>query len=556
MHPVHHYRIHLWDYEKAENALESAARCGQSAPSIAHMWHMPGHIYSRLKRYGDAAWQQEASARTDHAYMIRDRVMPDEIHNFAHNNEWLIRDLNYIGRAHDAVDLAKNMIELPRHPKYNTLSKNGSAKYGRMRLLESLQKFELFDELIALADTPYLEPTDDRGEQIKRLRALGAALVRTGEVDGALEQKENLIQLRDELQKARDEAVAKAQEKAQQEKKDKRAIDKAKSDARRGTERDLASLEKALQEIDGHLAVACGQVRNGLALLRKAGGVDSGYRALLDVEAGEEDKAEKSVRDQVRRRENQVLPLAALVEVLWRSGKTKEAGEEFARLRKLATQADLDVAPLARLAPLAAELNLPADWRIIESPPADVGNRPALDSLGPFRWHPYPAPSWTLKDAEGVPHALSDYHGRPVIVIFYLGHGCLHCAQQLEAFAPATEAFRKEGIDLVAISTDNREDLKISLANYKNGAFPFPLVSDAGLEVFKQYRSHDDFEQVPLHGTFLVDAAGQVRWQDISYEPFMDHQFLLKEARRLLAQGQDGPLVSARQEVSGDAAVH
>jgi tetratricopeptide (TPR) repeat protein len=92
LHPCHHYLIHLWDSEKAERALDSAARCGPAAPAIAHMWHMPGHTYSKLKRYQDAAWQQEASARVDHAHMMRDRVLPDQIHNFAHNNEWLIRN--------------------------------------------------------------------------------------------------------------------------------------------------------------------------------------------------------------------------------------------------------------------------------------------------------------------------------------------------------------------------------------------------------------------------------------------------------------------------------
>ena len=75
MHSAHHFRIHFWDRRKPEMALESAALCGQSSPSIAHMWHMPGHIYSRLHRYHDAAWQQEASARVDHAHMIRDQVM-------------------------------------------------------------------------------------------------------------------------------------------------------------------------------------------------------------------------------------------------------------------------------------------------------------------------------------------------------------------------------------------------------------------------------------------------------------------------------------------------
>jgi hypothetical protein len=64
LHPIHHARIHMWNNKKDERALNSAARLGQSAPAVAHMWHMPGHTFSALKRYDDAAWQQEAAART------------------------------------------------------------------------------------------------------------------------------------------------------------------------------------------------------------------------------------------------------------------------------------------------------------------------------------------------------------------------------------------------------------------------------------------------------------------------------------------------------------
>ena len=123
-------------------------------------------------------------------------------------------------------------------------------------------------------------------------------------------------------------------------------------------------------------------------------------------------------------------------------------------------------------------------------------------------------------------------------MIFYLGFGCLHCAEQLQAFAPQTKAFEDAGFNLVAISTDDLDGLQQSLDNYKDGDFPFPLVSDVGLEVFKKYRVYDDFEGQPLHGTFVIDPAGLVRWQDISYEPFMDHEFVLAEAQRLL--GLDG----------------
>ncbi len=77
MYPAHHYVIHLWDGKNPRRLLPSAQVCGQSAPGIAHMWHMPGHIYSRLKRYHDAVWYQEASARVDHTHMTRSLVLPD-----------------------------------------------------------------------------------------------------------------------------------------------------------------------------------------------------------------------------------------------------------------------------------------------------------------------------------------------------------------------------------------------------------------------------------------------------------------------------------------------
>ena len=88
---------------------------------------------------------------------------------------------------------------------------------------------------------------------------------------------------------------------------------------------------------------------------------------------------------------------------------------------------------------------------------------------------------------------------------------------------------------MIAISSDSRADLKASLDNF-NAVMPIPLVSDGKLGAFKAYRVFDDFEQQPLHGTFIIDGHGKVRWQDISYEPFLDPDFVLKEAKRLLAQ--------------------
>ncbi|MFQ5734401.1 MAG: redoxin domain-containing protein [Planctomycetaceae bacterium] len=554
-HPCHHYLIHLWDYKNPAKVLPSAAVCGQASPSIAHMWHMPGHTYSRLKRYRDAAWQQEASARVDHAHMIRDQVLPDQIHNFAHNNEWLTRNLIYVGRMHDAVDLAKNMIELPRHPRYNTLTRRGSTYYGRLRLFQVLNEFELWGDLIALADTPYLEPTDREAEQIKRLRYLGRAYFATGDAKAGTAI---LTRLERRLKTAttgkanaaraaegkffRDRGPVAALKPGRKPRKGtrvsrlsrklRRRLMTAKSRAGSNTR----NLQSAVKELKGRKTMAAGDLKAGFVQVRSSGGLNPMGIARMQSRLGDHAAAEKTIRAYVKSRRSEVLPLAHLVEVLWKAGKRADAKKEFRRLRKLAGDADLDAPALARLTPIAAASNWPRDWRTPPPIAKDFGPRPELDTLGPFRWHPFKAADWTLKDVDGKPHSLDNYRGKPVVVIFYLGYGCLHCAEQLEAFAPKTEAFRKAGYSLIAISTDNMAELKKSQKNYDKGKFAFPLVTDAALKVFKTYRVFDDFENQALHGTFVIDGQGYVRWHDISYEPFMDPDFVLKEAQRLLKQ--------------------
>ncbi len=542
MHPVHHYRIHLWDYEKPERALESSSLCGQAAPNVAHMWHMPGHIYWRVKRYQDSAWQQEASARVDHAHMVRDRVMPYQIHNYAHNNEWLTRSLAYVGRVNDAVSLAKNMMELPRHPRLNRLSNRGSgAYYGRLRLFEVLSQYEMWEDVVALADTPYLEPTDDEGLQLKRLRLLGVAQISLGQKEAAAAQ---IAAIEERLEKFREEqqqAVAAAEKKAQEAKKAEKDIDKAKEEAEKKLDPQIKRWEAGLSELQAYLAAADGDHAEALKLLTKVTDLPKEQLAQFQLAAGETDKAIATAKTAKDTGVNQVLPLANYVDILHRAGKAKEAKAAFDELRAQASALDTNLRIYQRIAALATDLEIAGDWRLPRQLPTDTGERPELASLGPFRWHPTAAPSWDLPGGEGKTVSLANYRGKPVVVIFYLGYGCLHCAQQLEKFGPLTEQFREAGIELVAISTDSPEKLQNTITQYKaeseaSKGFPFPLAADPDLNVFKSYRAFDDFEDLPLHGTFLIDGAGLIRWQDISYEPFMEADFLLEEAQRLLKQ--------------------
>ena len=554
MHAAHHFRIHLWDHKKASKALASADVCGQTGPGIAHLWHMSGHIYSKEKRYHNAVYQQEASARVDHAYMMRDRIMPDQIHNFAHNNEWFCRNLLHVGRVDDSVDLARNMATLPRHPKYNTLAKkSGSAYHGRKRLLSAIEQFELWDLLIQLCESGEIEPTKDPAEQRKRLHLLGIAYFRKGNINAAnnviaeLEGRtKSPVKPPPESKVVSDSAKkpdtdegkgqndkAKVKAKTEADKKKALAERKKKEEAKK---RRIGDLEKKLTELNILKLIHEGKLEAAGEQLGKAKSMDRTRKAMAHIQSGQRAEALKIAESMVPKEANTVLPLARAIHLLEVCDKKRDAEKNFKKLRKLSTSIDLDSPVFARLAPIARRLKLPVDWRIQTNPVAKVANRPALDSLGPFRWKPMPAVKWSLTDTEGRKRSLGDYSGRPVLVIFYLGFDCLHCVEQLDAFAPKTDTFSKAGIDLVAISTGSQSGLGEALKAYRDGGddIPFPIIADESLDVFKAYRVYDDFEQTPLHGTFLVDAEGNVRWQDISYDPFTDVEFLIKESRRLL----------------------
>ncbi len=543
-HPgAHHYLIHLWNHEDDRRALQSAARDGQSAPGIAHIWHMPGHTFTALHRYADAAWQQEAAARTDHAYMIATKLMPEQIHNYAHNNDWLVENLGFIGRVHDAIDLAKNMIELPRLSRaHKPVGKPGYAEerggftMGRRRLLDALVAWERWDDLLALDGGAYLPVNEDRVEEAKRLGVMGMAAFQTKDTARGAAK---LAGIRDLLAKTKQERTAKADEAeaaAKSAKKPADQIAKAIADALVPFAAKMEPIEKCAAELELYRALAEGRTDDARKQIGTLTGVSKVRLSRLHEQAGDKTKAAQLAREAAGESEGQVLPLANLADILWRAGTKQEALDTFQKLRALCAQADLDQPVFTRMRAVADELKLPADWRPKLEWPADSGQRPDLASLGPFRWHPYRAPEWSLPDQTGVTRLSVEFKSKPTILLFYLGSGCPHCIEQLNTFGPMAQEFADAGFNLVAVSTERAEDLHktFALAKEEDG-FTFPILADESLATFKAYRAFDDFETIPLHGTFLIDADGFVRWQDISYQPFTQPKWLLAEAKRLLA---------------------
>ena len=553
LHPTHHFIIHLWDRKKPEIALDSASKCGQGSPSVAHMWHMPGHIYSRLHRFADAAWQQEASARTDHRHMMNDLVLPDQIHNFAHNNEWLCRNLINLGRVHDALSLSKNMSELPRHPKYNNLGKRGSTNYGRQRLFQCLNTFEMWEESIRLKDSIYLEPTDINKEKVKRLRLLGRAYYNQGDIVNGDKVSAELTELyaqikrkaikdhEDKQKKAAEAAKKKPVKKEVAKKGAKKPVKKDAKPKKRPVSKDEELAEDALFEMKLVKAMTQGKTAEVIKERKDLNGLDEWVKVRAYIATKDFKKALEITQKSVDSNKNKVVNLARHVYTLFQSGDKKKAKENFDYLRTISEYVDLGALPFIRLTEAAAEFGYPENWCLQNKKYDDVGNRPELSSLGPFRWQPVKSPDFELPNSEGEMVSLKSLNkNQPVLLIFYLGAGCLHCVEQLNAFAPMKAKFEKAGIKLIAVSTETVKELKSSVDSYSdNKKFPFPIYANKELDVFKKFRCYDDFEKMALHGTFLIDRNGFIRWQDISYEPFMKPDFLLKESQRLLGQPEE-----------------
>ncbi len=580
-HPAHHYRIHLWDGSKPVRALKSASQNGQSAPGIAHMWHMPGHTFSKLKRFDDAAWQQEASTRVDQAHMIKNWILPDQIHNYAHNEEWLVRTFNELGRAKDALGLARSQIRIPQHPAFNTLDKEGdTASYGRTRLIETLIKWELWDDLLKETNSPLISAVIQPSHEATRLRARGLAFYFKEDAKSLDAAIGALVEVEVKAKAKKDKEAKEGKEKDAKAKKDeaKPALAATKGteakkpeakpavvatkvcEAKKGDVKsveptvkkdeskpvDVATKAKESAKKKDSVAMALADLRALQAVLSKAKtaaetvakatDMPKPLQASLYLKLGDKKKAEELVKNYPQ----DLAGLTAKTEMQQALGKSDDAKKTFEQVRKMAFALDSYLPVKLRLDALAKTYGIKDEWRAPTPKREDSGVRPALDTLGPLYWHPPGAPKWEALTLEGKPASSTQFAGKPHVLIFYLGSACTHCMTQVNAFAKAAPDYEKAGISLAAITLE-----PLSLASRITEQMstkklpPFPIYCDPSQAVFKTFRAYDDFEQEPLHAAMLIDAKGRLRWFDISWQPFSDTAFLLKEAQRLLKLPED-----------------
>lgn len=507
-HPgAHRLRIRLLERTPGAAVLESCRAYPQIAPNIGYAQHLPGHVYAQRGLWDQAAQAMEAAARVERRYFYAEGQMPYDSWDYAHELHSLIAVLGYLGRIKEGARLAQELLDAPHDPKYNDGARGDIARQGRIALMRMRIRGEQWDAILHDTASVWTESGDDA---VWKRYTLGMAYLGRGERAAALRQAA--------------------------------ALDRLKAAG--------AIATCARLELRGRLAVVEGDFARGLAALKQAAEIEKTAFAVRDpnpyphplyeslawgyLAAGRRAEAEATLQEGLRREPNNGSALALLVQALVQAGKRAEAAAVYAQLRAVWQHADPDLPPLRRVQALATRLALSSGNRAA-FPTVCVPTQ-SLERLGPSAWRPFPAPDFALRDPDGKTVRLADFRGHNLILVFYLGGKCPLCMQQLAMLGREKPALDALDTRVAAVSWDQPAVNRAFLA--ANPGYPLLLLSELHGRVRHQYKAYDDFENIVLHATFLIDRNGGVWWYNADSEPFTNTAFLKSEIARMNAWEQ------------------
>ncbi len=508
-HPgAHHYRIHNWDYHQPEQALPSCLAYTAQVPGIGHAQHMPGHIYSIVGMWDEAALSMDAATRVEKRYMQDTLTFTFDNWNYGHNRTYLSYIQEQLGMAGAALAGARQLVDAPLDPQRNSDGLFSTHSQGMRALARVHLKFQRWDALLAPKTIPWREILEDRIN-----KAYVETRARFGQGDVTLAQK--ALESHAALQKEADA-----------------------NGSLKGT--------YAIQaiELKARLALARGDTLIGLGLLAEAAEKQFAqqreyadppvYPEVLYTALGEAYLATQSpvLAEHAFKRsldlvKNDLFALSGLVRTYVALGDRAKAAEAMGRLRFVTRNADTGLKPLE----LARATGITAEPR--ETTPAPQRNyaKVPLETFGPGQWEPYAAPVLEVKDGDGQAVTLADYRGKNVILAFYLGTECPHCLEQLQALAAKKAQWEKLDTVVLAVSSAKVEPGAAAVKGLDGVAVK--LLGDTGYANARRFRSYDDYEEIELHSTSLIDKEGRVYWARFGGDPFTDLAFIEKQLKRM-----------------------
>ena len=137
-----HLYIHLLESTKdAARAIPAADRLLTLMPAAGHLVHMPGHIYQRVGRYGDAVRANELAILADEDYITQCRAQGlYPMGYYPHNVHFLWWSATMDGRAAMAIEAARKVAakipdamlkEMPMLAGFRVIPAYALARFGR-----------------------------------------------------------------------------------------------------------------------------------------------------------------------------------------------------------------------------------------------------------------------------------------------------------------------------------------------------------------------------------------------------------------------------------------
>ncbi len=525
-HPgAHHYRIHNWDGEHPEQALDSCERFGRIANDSGHANHMPGHVYSDLGMWHEAAIWLDRATRRERLYFASQCVQPFESWNYAHNQTYLAWVQEQLGLANRAEASARELLRSPADPEKNDVKGYDTYSTGVIALVRALVRFERWDDIIASKEA--ITKPDTIVSKVFSAYALALAHLNQSNIELARGEIKKLYEIEKEVSKSEHGWL-------------KPYFDCMLLDARAT----FAFVEG--KELDGFALLADGaRQEHTLRRSRKDPPIyPRGLYVLLGekhLEHNSPQLARECFLTTLEVSRNDGFALSGLARAEAALANNDAASDAISRFLHVWSGANPELRWMAD----ATALDLKAFPRDDAPRPQRSYESQNLAAIGPDSWEPYPMPTLDPLDSTGAKLNSEELKGRNLIIIFYLGEECPHCMEQLQKATTRHADFQAVDTDILAISGDTVEQITETL---KKGELPYRILSDPENRNARRFRSYDDFEEIELHSTFLIDRKARVHWSRIGGEPFDDFDFLLNEIKRL-NESLSGKVVSASAEI-------
>ena len=125
------------------------------------------------------------------------------------------------------------------------------------------------------------------------------------------------------------------------------------------------------------------------------------------------------------------------------------------------------------------------------------------------------APGFTLPSSPGQQVSLTDFRGRPVVLVFYPADWSPVCGDQLSLYSTLRDEFERLGAEVVGISVDGPW-CHAAYAEARRLRLTLLADFEPKGEVSRSYGVYNDGEGTSGRALFVIDGEGTIQWSYLS----------------------------------------